>query len=345
MRHPPLQRAAWAAKMDGPDIERNGMTKPSILVTGGKFVTPNNVRRMRDAGYSVTRINRVPDSQGWLRDALRGRVGYVWGGMEHVTLDSIDLADRLQAIAFPGSGYTEFIPAWRELTERGVAISTSVGLNAPSVAEYAVSLMLSMLRVQPATAPTADPIDVAEASHELSGVTVGVIGFGHIGRRVAEISSTLGMNVLATGRSALQRSPPGVEPVALDELVRRADVITLHVDRLHGEGVLSAQLLRKTKRGALILNVAFPEAVDLDALRARLVSGRLRAAFDGPPVPAWTEFPSDRFIASMRGQTAFDTVEANRRIGDRVTESILNLLGQREDPGIVNPDFRQHRSK
>jgi D-3-phosphoglycerate dehydrogenase / 2-oxoglutarate reductase len=191
------------------------MSKPSILVTGGKFVTPEHIQRMRDAGYSVRRIKKIPASQGWLRDALRGKVGYVWGGMERVTLDSIDWADRLQAIAFPGSGYTEFIPAWRELTERGVAISTSAGLNAPSVAEYAVSLMLSMLRVQPAIAPTADPLVSAAAAHELSGITVGVIGFGNIGRRVAKICSSLGMSVLATARSALQGSFPGVRLVAL----------------------------------------------------------------------------------------------------------------------------------
>ncbi len=314
------------------------VARDRILVTGSQFVTPSHLRSLRDAGFSVTRLED-PHLKGALAKALAGKRGYIWGGMEIVTEDVLAAADRLQAIAFPGSGYSEYIPAWKEATRRGIAISTAVGLNAPSVSEYALTLMLAMSRGLPAVSAR-PPIDPSSLAHELAGLTLGVVGIGHTGLRTARLGKVLGMRVLATGRGKPRGLDDGVEPATLKQLLEAADIVSLHVDRVHGQHVLGNGELKRMKKGALLVNVAFPDAVDCVALHSQLRAGRLRAAFDAPPSPEFTGLPPDRFLASGK-QVAFDTVEANRRVGDRVTQAMLNMLTRGDDEGIVNPHYRR----
>ena len=92
------------------------------------------------------------------------------------------------------------------------------------------------------------------------------------------------------------------------------------------------------KRGAVVVNVAFPDAVDCRALEAELRRGRLRAAFDAAPEISLTGVDPRIFVASA-SQVAFDTVESNRRVGDRVTQAMIAMLRGQDDPGIVNPDY------
>ena len=296
---------------------------------------------LRDAGFSVTLVEKPPQSDGGLARALRGKRGYIWGAMEIVTQDVLDGAECLEAIAFPGSGYSEFIPAWEEATRRGIAISTAVGLNAPAVSEYAVTLMMAMIRGLPVTAARS-PLQSRFPARELGGLTLGVVGLGNTGRRTASLGRELGMRVLATGRRKPRDSPgEGIEPATLAQLLNGSDIVSLHVDQRHGEHVLGAVELARMKDGALLVNVAFPEAVDCGALHSRLREGRLRAAFDAPPTGDFSDLPPDCFFASS-AQLAFNTVEANRRVGDRVTGAMINMLTQGDDAGIVNPRYRQY---
>lgn len=311
-----------------------------ILVTGRRFVTAAHVRQLREVGFTVTRLDATPESEA-VATALAGKQGYIWGGMEIVTRDVLAYADRLEAIAFPGAGYTEYIPAWRDATRRGIAIATAVGLNAQAVAEYAITLILAMVRGLPAI--TADPATpTAFPVHELGGLTLGVIGVGHTGRRTAALAERLGMRVLATGRREGTRLGAGIVTIALPRLLREADVVSLHVDKIHGRHVLKRADLRCMKRGAILVNVAFPDAVDGEALYEELRRGRLRAAFDAPPSLPFKGLPPDCFLASSR-QAAFDTTESNGRVGDRVTQAMINMLTRGDDPGIANPDYRRHR--
>ncbi len=97
------------------------------------------------------------------------------------------------------------------------------------------------------------------------------------------------------------------------------------------------------KRNALLVNVAFPDAVDQEALARLLRSGRLRAAFDSPPDFETSGIPPGNFIYSI-AQTAFNTVDANRRAGNQATEAMIEMLSGSGEPPIVNPDFTYGRS-
>jgi phosphoglycerate dehydrogenase-like enzyme len=300
------------------------------------------MRALRDAGFGVTRLENPLQADGALARALEHKRGYIWGAMEILTQDALDAADRLEAIAFPGSGYTEFIPVWEEATRRGVAISTAVGLNAPAVSEYAITLMLAMIRGLPVVSAR-PPAQAAFPARELGGLTLGIVGLGHTGRRTARMGRALGMRVLAAGRRKPRDLEDGIEAATLARLLGAADIVSLHVDRKHGLHVLGSAELRRMKKGALLVNVAFPDAVDCAALYSQLREGRLRAAFDAPPSADFSNLPSDSFLASSE-QVAFNTVEANRRVGDRVTQAMINLLTRGDDDGVVNPHYRRHRA-
>lgn len=310
-----------------------------ILVTGRQFVAPGHVRLLREAGFSVTRLEDPLLTEGSLARALAGKRGYIWGGMEIVTQEVLDSADCLQAIAFPGSGYSEFIPVWERATERGIAISTAVGLNAPAVSEYAITLMLAMSRGLPAVSAR-PPVPATFPVHEFGGLVLGIVGLGHTGLRTARLGRALGMRVLATGRRKPRDLEDGIEAATLTHLLEVADIVSLHVDRLHGRHVLGRSELRRMKKGALLVNVAFPDAVDCEALYSQLREGRLRAAFDAPPASDFSTLAPDCFLSSSE-QVAFNTVEANRRVGDRVTQAMLNMLTRGDDEGIVNPGYRR----
>lgn len=136
-------------------IERQAGSAPrrsggTVLVTGDRFVATSDIAMLRSAGFHVSRLRDTGDRAAVIK-AVAGKRGYIWGGMEVVDREVLAAADSLEAIAFPGSGYTEFITAHEEATRRGIAISTARGANAPSVAEYALALMMAMVRNLPTT--------------------------------------------------------------------------------------------------------------------------------------------------------------------------------------------------
>src|ERR1700722_10472045 len=121
------------------------MTK-KILVTDSLFIFDTHVKQLEAAGFGVERLDKPSASEGELIAALNGKHGYILGGIEQVTKPVIDGAKDLEAIAFTGSGYTEFIPAHEEATRRGIAISAAIGGNALDVAEFTIGLLFEMVR-------------------------------------------------------------------------------------------------------------------------------------------------------------------------------------------------------
>ena len=114
---------------------------------------------------------------------------------------------------------------------------------------------------------------------ELAGKTMGIIGFGRIGRAVGKIARAFGMNVIAYNRSQCEEGKAIGSYVNLEELLTTADVISLHCP-LTGEnaGMIGAEAIAKMKDGAILINTARGPLVDEVALRAALESGKLRGA-------------------------------------------------------------------
>jgi D-3-phosphoglycerate dehydrogenase len=201
-------------------------------------------------------------------------------------------ASRLRLISIWGTGVDNVdLEACRR---RGVAVTNTPGVNADAVAEHALALMLAVQRRIPAL-----DRDVRAGQWprgllvEAHGKTLGLIGLGEIGRRVAGFGRALGMRVLAWTfrRDDARAVAAGAQPVALDALLRESDVVSLHL-RLADEtrGFLSAERLASMKPTAVLINTARGGLVDKAALVAALRDGRLSGAgldvFHEEPVAA-----------------------------------------------------------
>ncbi len=207
-------------------------------------------------------------------------------------------ASRLRLISIWGTGVDNVdLEACRR---RGVTVTNTPAVNADAVAEHTVALMLALLRRIPALDRE---VRAGQWPRGLlvqaSGKTLGLVGLGEIGRRVAALGRALGMAVLAwsyRGDEARIREA-GARPVALDRLLREADVVSLHL-RLSDatRGFLGAERLACLKPTAFLVNTARGALVDKAALVAALREGRLAGAaldvFHEEPIP-----PDDPVLA------------------------------------------------
>jgi len=299
---------------------------PTVLVTDSLFVPPGgpDEARIIAAGFEVERLDLPEADESTLVDAVQGKVGYLLGGIERVTAPVVEAGKELRAIAFTGSGYKEFIPAWELATERGVAISAARGANADSVAEWTLAAGLSHIRALPRlTSPYGTSF---ATTREFSSLRWAILGGGRIGVTLAGKLAALGFSTRMTPQTGATESD-------VDAAVADADIISLHVSKGHGDEVLSAERITALPSGTIVINAAFEHAVDNKALIARIKAGEIYAATDYP-LP-YLGVPMGHLIAS-NAQSGYNTAEANARTSERATTSLLNLLTTGADGDRTN---------
>lgn len=305
-----------------------------ILVTDSLFIFPEHEEKMRAAGFEVLRLDKPRATDDEIVSHLQQAVGYILGGIEIVTTEIVTAAPHLRAISFTGSGFHEFIPGLASATQKGIAVSAAIGANAAAVAEYALTLTLALVRRLPElTTPGGKSFLTVRGFRD---TTIGIIGFGHIGKEYARLVSALGFQVRVAQGS---KADPDTMQYPVDEVLRTSDVISLHVSKPRGTGVLSSARLKLLRPGTAIVNTAFGEAIDMAALEPYLADGSLYLAADFGAT-LHTGAALGHYLSS-NSQTAFNTTEANKSVSDRATNSILNLLLRGEDEDLVNPEFRK----
>ncbi len=308
-----------------------------ILVTDSLFIGDSHIAKLEEAGHTVTRLDKPNAEPNELKEALQGKEGYILGGVERVTDEIVAAATELKAIAFTGSAFSEFIPCWENATRRGIAITAARGANANSVAEWALISGLSLIRNIPALTAAGGP-DFYVA-HEAAALTLGIVGYGNIGRAVRSKALALGLRVIVTDSQYARDDLADV--VALDTMVSEADLVSLHVSQRRGHAVIDASSVARLRDGAVLVNASFEQAIDNAALARRLAAGELKAALDYP-LPAAGDLPVGVLLAS-NAQTAFNTREANERVSDRTTQALINLIESGFDRDLVNPAFQSYR--
>lgn len=307
-----------------------------ILVTDSLFIFDEHVKRLEEAGLKVERLDKTTPTKEEMIIALRDKQGYICGGLERIGADVIATAKQLKAISVLASGYTEFLPCYKEATKQGIAIASCPGANQQAVAEYTLLLMLASLRnLKGLTTPGGSTF---YSGRELPSLTLGIVGFGHIGQTFAQIALALGMNVIANSRH--KKTIPGVKMVDLTTLLKNSDVVSIHVNKIHGQGVIGKIELDLMKPGSILINCAFKEAVELEPLRAALLAGKLKLATDDKLDFKAADLPMDALISSNAG-TAFNTQETLQRMSDRATNSMINLLLTGDDIDLVNPEYKK----
>jgi D-3-phosphoglycerate dehydrogenase len=258
-------------------------TKPRVLISDA--LSPAAVQIFKDRGVAV---DFQPDL-GKDKDKLAAIIGDYDGlairSATKVTPKILEKASRLKVVGRAGIGVDNVdIPA---ATARGVIVMNTPFGNSITTAEHAIAMMFALARQIPA-ADASTQAGKWEKNRfmgvEITGKTLGIIGCGNIGAIVAERAVGLRMRVVAFDPflSAERALDLGVEKVELDELLARADFITLHTPLTDKtRNILSAESLARTKKGVRIVNCARGGLVDEVALRKALDEGHVAgAAFD-----------------------------------------------------------------
>ena len=297
-----------------------------ILVTDSLFIFDEHVKKLEKAGYEVERLDKPRASEEELCNAVKGKVGYILGGVELITDKIIESADELKAIVFTGTDYKFFIPGWKKALQKGIRIACAPGANAFAVAEFAVSVALAMQRNLFELGRTGDK--KFQEAISFKGSTLGVIGAGNIGQQIISILHGFEpKSVLYFNRS---RKNVSAEYADLETLVTNADVIFVAVPE-SAAGLLNKDVLARVKENSLIVSISPKSVIDLDALLPLLQNGRLRAAIDWPaPSAEFEKLPLNVWF-NTNDHTAYNTNEANKTGSDMAVESILNMLSNRPD--------------
>lgn len=192
-------------------------------------------------------------------------------------------------VAFTGVDHVDLQAA----KEMHAAVSNASGYSNESVAELALGMAIDCLRNVEAVSARCRQQGTKEGlvGRELGGKTVGIIGFGKIGRRAAELFHAFGCPILAYDSNPIAQMPDYVQQTSLDELLRRADVVSLHCPLVEStRGLMNAERISMMKHRAILINTSRGPVVDSQALADALNSGHLAAAavdvFEmEPPIP------------------------------------------------------------
>jgi len=241
-------------------------------------------------------------------------------------------------------------------TARGVPVAFAPGKNARAVAELTLAFALMLIRHAPAAArrlldggPHANSAFEGREfiGREAAGVTLGLVGLGHVGREVALRARPLGFTVLAYDPVQPAVIPAGVDMVPFEDLLSRSDIVSLHAratpDNRH---LFGAAAFARMPRGAFFINTARESLVDEDALRRALASGALAgAALDvAERPPAGTRHPLlDLPNVIITPHIGGATRETLRRGAELTAAAVAALASGGVPDHLVNPQVLAHR--
>ncbi|WP_448667978.1 2-hydroxyacid dehydrogenase [Aerococcus viridans] len=247
-----------------------------------------------------------------------------------------EVIERLENTKFINVAFTGFDHVNSKASkDKGIAIANASGYATTAVAELALGLTLDLFR-----AITKGNDDIRNANfsgpfqgREIKGKTVGIVGTGHIGLETAKLFKAFGANLIGYNRSEKQEATDlGVELVELDELLQRADIVSVHLP-LNDETkhLLNKDKLSLMKESAVMINVARGPIIDDAALADLLNDGKIAGAgidvFDGePPLPA--DYPllsaKNAILTPHVGFLSDEAMELRAQIAFENTQAFIN---------------------
>ncbi|MEF7612460.1 NAD(P)-dependent oxidoreductase [Aquincola sp. MAHUQ-54] len=303
------------------------MTKPVLLVTGADLA-PQALAILSDfhvvyAGAKPTEDDIVALCR--THDPVAIIVRY-----SKVGAAAMDAAPSLKVISKHGSG-TDTIDKLAA-ADRGIRVAAAVGANAAAVAEQALALLLACAKsvVQLDRRMHAGHWDKAtHKSVELEGRTIGLVGLGAIGLRLARMVDAMGMRVLGFDPYA-KDLPACVQPVGLETIWRESDAISLHCPlTADNAGLLNAATLAACRRGVIVVNTArgglIDEAALLDAVRSGQVASAGLDSFVVEPMAAGHPFHGEPRIV-LSPHIGGVTADAYVKMGVAAANNVLAAL-------------------
>ncbi|HET6306275.1 MAG TPA: NAD(P)-dependent oxidoreductase [Rhodopila sp.] len=273
----------------------------------------HHVRRPSDPPMDVIERGEIDPAE---LPGLTAGYDFIFDDHSRLPTEAMRACTSLKHVIFLGTGARSYMNP-EELAALGITVHIIKGYGDTAVAEHSIALMWAAARGLAGMDRAMRAGNwLRTEGMELTGKTLGLLGFGGIAAEVARIATGMGMRVLAWNRSA--KSAPGVTFVDLDTLLAESQVLSVHL-LLNDEtrGFLGAERLGRLRKGAILVNTARGALVDEAAMVAALRSGHLRHAaldvFDIEPLPAGhvlTTLPN----VTLSAHSAFRTPEASDKL-------------------------------
>lgn len=310
-----------------------------ILINDG--IEPIGKELLENAGFTVD-LNRI--GQDNLINRLNEYDAICVRSTTKLTKELIDAAPNIKAIGRGGVGLDNIDVAYAR--SKGIEVINTPGASSRSVAELTMAHILTLSRFlqhsnrqMPLTGDTnfAGLKKSFSGGLELEGKTLGIIGFGRIGRETARCALGMGMNVLAADpnipKAKVVIGPEGlgivveVNTVSIEDILEDADYITLHTPSI-GKPILGHEQFAKMKDGVIIVNCSRGDVLDEDALLDALESGKIAGVgldvFNNEPTPRKELLIHPR--VSLTPHIGASTIEAQNKIGAELAIRLIEFL-------------------
>jgi D-3-phosphoglycerate dehydrogenase len=285
-------------------------------------------------------------------DDLRAAAGAIARADALVDTAMLDRMPNLRVLARTGVGVERVdVP---QATRRGIAVVVTPGAGTHAVAEGALAMVLHLVKRLRATTECVAGGHWSERGGitlgDLDGATIGIVGYGRIGRRVGHLTRAFGMTVLAhdpyiapTEDHARGTAVDGAELVGLEDLRARSQVVTLHLPltpRTHH--LVDSAFLAGMPIGSILVNCGRGGLLDLDAAAQALADGRLAGlgldVFDPEPPPHHPVF--DRTDVVLSPHLMGLSVGASRATFAAAARGVADVLAGRRPASLANPEWR-----
>jgi D-3-phosphoglycerate dehydrogenase len=317
------------------DKETTSYPKEKINILFLENINIAAAKKFNDAGYaSVKRISGALSESELIKEIKNVHLLGI-RSKSKITSEVLCHAAKLQAIGCFCIGVNQVdISA---ATKKGIAVFNAPYSNTRSVAELVIASSIMLIRKIPDKNRAAHEgkwLKDSTGSHELRGKTLGIIGYGNIGSQVSVLAESLGMKVIFYDTETKMPLGNAEDKSSLKELLRLADIVTLHVPDLPAtRNMINRVTLKYCKKTAIIINYARGNVVDLFALKNSLVNNDLGgAAID--VYPDEPEKNGDAFVTPLQGlsnviltpHVGGSTEEAQQNIGEDVSGKLFNYL-------------------
>lgn len=298
-----------------------------VLITDG--LEKEGIDIINAAGEAVNKKGIEPDE---LLQIIGEYDGLIVRGRTKVTREVFEAAKKLKVVGRAGVGVDNI--DLQAAKDHGVTVVNAPVATTIAVAELGFGMMFALVRDIPHTDAEMKHDKWTKKDymgHELHGKTLGIVGYGNIGSTIGKYAQALGMKVLCYDpiRNIDDMRATGADPVELEEVYAKADIITFHVPLIpETKHMVNDETFAKMKDGVLLVNVArggiIEEAALLRALESGKVAGAALDVYEKEPPVDWTLAEHPRIIAvpHVGGQTA----EAQLRVAGDIATEVMNVL-------------------
>lgn len=313
------------------------LTKPVVLVTGADLA-PEAQSVLAD--FELAYAGRAPNEDDLVRLCGQHDPVAIIVRYGKITRRIIDACRSLKVISKHGIGIDTI--AVDVAAARGIAVKAAAGANAAAVAEHTWALILACAKSVTYLNERMHAGHWDKAAHktlELEGLTLGLVGLGAIGARVAAIGAAMGMRVVAY--DPYVKSPPSAVTLqSMNEVIANAHVLSLHCPLTEqNSGMLNRDAFARMRDGAILVNTARGGLIDDTAMLEALASGKLRAAgldsFAAEPPPA------DHPLRGVKGLTLSPhiggvTAAAYIKMGVGAARNIVDALANHQAAALTH---------